>query len=120
MSAFTEAIDRFVRWFFNSSPTVMAIESPDADRAHVPALVRKGVVGGAVVIAIVLLMVFYSVVAGAVDQAAKRRVLTQVDVALSSTRSGHRPLAVANVVNVDPYRAAALVPRTVSYVRRAN
>ena len=34
MSALTDRIDRFVRWFFNSSPTAMEIEPQESNRAH--------------------------------------------------------------------------------------
>ena len=34
MSALTDRIDRFVRWFFNSSPTTMAIEVDESGRAE--------------------------------------------------------------------------------------
>lgn len=85
MAALIDLVDRFVRWFFNSSPAAMAIEP----RVPVPihhALLRHGFVGGVAVAAIVVLMVFYSVVAGAVDRAAERRAATQTVASLS----GHR------------------------------
>jgi hypothetical protein len=85
MAACNDLIDRFVRWFFNSSPTAMAIEP----RVQVPVhrvLLHHGFVGGVGVAAIVVLMVFYSVVAGAVDRAAERRAATQTVASLS----GHR------------------------------
>lgn len=117
MSAFSEVIDRFVRWFFNSSPTVTEIESLDREPGRVPALVEKGVLCGAAVIALILILVFHSVVAGAVDRAAKRHVAPQVDAALSSQRTPHRPVAIANG---DAFRAPSFAPRSVSYVRRTN
>ena len=69
-------------------------------------------------IALILLMVFYSVVAGAVDRAAKRQRSTQVEAASTSGRTWHRPVAVAS--GGESARAAAFTPRTVSYVRRTN
>ena len=117
MSMFTEAIDRFVRWFFNSSPVATEIEPQNQGAGRFPAFVQKGMLGGAAVIALVLILVFYSVVAGAVDRAAKRHVATQVDAALTNNRAWHRPVVVATA---QPSRAAAFTPRNVSYVRRAN
>ena len=117
MSASSEIIDRFVRWFFNSSPMVTEIESVGPAPGRVPALVEKGVLGGAAVIALILILVFYSVVAGAVDRAAKRHVASQVDAALSSPRAPHRPVAIASG---EAFRAPSFSPRSVSYVRRTN
>jgi hypothetical protein len=85
MAAFHDPIDRFVRWFFNSSPTTMAIE-PQAQEPIHHTLLRHGFVGGVAVAAIVVLIVFYSVVAGAVDRAAEKRAATHTEASLS----GHR------------------------------
>ena len=85
MAAFKDLIDRFVRWFFNSSPTATAIEPQLQVPIH-RTLLRHGFVGGVGLAAIVVLMVFYSVVAGAVDRAAERRAATHTVASLS----GHR------------------------------
>jgi hypothetical protein len=34
MSALTDRIDRFVRWFFNSSPTATEIQPQEPNREH--------------------------------------------------------------------------------------
>ncbi len=85
MAAFKDLIDRFVRWFFNSSPTATAIEPQLQVPIH-HTLLRHGFVGGVGLAAIVVLMVFYSVVAGAVDRAAERRAAPHTEASLS----GHR------------------------------
>lgn len=41
MSPLFDRIDGFVRWFFNSSPTVMAIEPHDPGRPAAPAASRS-------------------------------------------------------------------------------
>ena len=122
MAAFADGIDRFVRWFFNSSPVSMAIESRPSGKGDPPALARSerllrhGVLAGAAMVALVLLLVFYSVVAGAVDRAAQRRTTPQVDAALSTARPAHRP-AAANIARADK---PAFAPRSVSYLRSTN
>jgi len=85
MAAFHDSIDRFVRWFFNSSPTATAIEPRPPVPLHLT-LLRHSFVGGVAVAAIVVLVLFYSVVAGAVDRAAERRATTLTEASLS----GHR------------------------------
>lgn len=85
MAAFHDSIDRFVRWFFNSSPTTIAIEPQELEPVHLTIL-RHGFVGGVALAAVVVLMVFYSVVAGAVDRAAERRAAALTVAAVS----GHR------------------------------
>jgi hypothetical protein len=84
MAAFNDLIDHFVRWFFNSSPTSMAIE-PQAQVPLRQTLLRHGFVGGVAMAAIVVLMVFYSVVVGAVDHAAERRARP-----IEASSLGHR------------------------------
>ncbi|MEO8523924.1 MAG: hypothetical protein ABI460_04300 [Caldimonas sp.] len=72
MAAFHDQTDGFVRWFFNSSPTTTAIEPQEPVPMHL-ALLRHGFVAGVAVAAIVVLMIFYSVVASSVDRAAEHR-----------------------------------------------
>lgn len=81
-------------------------------------LLRHGVLGGAVMAAVILLCVFYSVVAAAVDRAATRRIAqTTEPAAVVVRRPAPRPLAV---VDERTAMASRFGPRTVSYVRRGN
>ena len=121
MSMLADQIDVFVRWFFNVSPTTTLIE-PSLDRKETGTLerhplLRTGVVGSAVVIALILLSVFYSVVAGAVDRAAQRRTEARLEASAVAQRTSHRP---ALAVQVQPARPPAYAPRTVAFVRSVN
>ena len=121
MSMLADQIDVFVRWFFNVSPTTTLIE-PSLDRKETGTLERRpllrtGVVGSAVVIALILLSVFYSVVAGAVDRAAQRRTEARLEASAAASRTSHRP---ALAVQVQPARSPAYSPRTVAFVRSVN
>jgi hypothetical protein len=77
MGSSTDRLDRFVRWFFNSSPVdtmiVPVASAQPASPFEQPGWVRHSAFGGAVIGALILLVVFYSVVAGAVEHAAIRR-----------------------------------------------
>jgi hypothetical protein len=99
MSAMFDRLDRFVRWFFNSSPTTMLIEpspkfrpsanSPaSGDRSDLAsdlprsqgqgakpgrsAIERGGAMGGGIA-ALALLSAFYGVVSDGTDRAATRK-----------------------------------------------
>ncbi len=78
-------------------------------------LLRRGAIGTGVVAAVVLLCVFYSIVAAAVDHAAQRRSTQHSE----ATVPAYRPVvrAAAPAQNNAPYRGAAFGPRTVAYVR---
>jgi len=101
MSAFAARVDHFVRWFFNSSPTTEAIEgqAPGRGGANMSArhdrrttARRDGVLAAAGVVALVLLGVFYSVVAAAVERGASRAAATE----LSGRASAQRPAVMAH------------------------
>lgn len=71
----TGRLDRFVRWFFNSSPMGEMIEPHASERWAVPKRpfwVRRVALGGAMICALVVLAVFYSVVAAAVERASAK------------------------------------------------
>jgi hypothetical protein len=79
MKTLTAWIDRFVRWFFDTSPRGQMIggrwhvpRRSDGVSAHEEVVRRRALVLGTA-IAVALLGIFYSVVAGAVDRAAVRR-----------------------------------------------
>ena len=72
MTTLTARVDHFVRWFFNSSPNHTSIE-PRAASGFGRPVVRKSALAAGVVAALALLLVFHSVVAGAVEHAAQRR-----------------------------------------------
>lgn len=85
-------------------------------------LQRHGVVGIAALLGLVLLAVFYSVVAGAVDRAAtQRRAAVQLEAAAraaEAARHAARPVAAVQAQPQPMQRGYA--PRTVSYVRSGN
>lgn len=85
MAALNDEIDGFVRWFFNSSPTTTVIEPQESVPMYIT-LRRHGFVGGVAVAAIIVLMIFYSVVASSVDRAAEHRASALT----IATVSGHR------------------------------
>ena len=120
MSMLADQIDRFVRWFFNVSPTtdsILPVQPEPTDKLGRHPLLRNGMVGSAVVIALILLSVFYSVVAGAVDRAAQRRTEARLEASAAASRTSHRP---ALAVQVQPARPSAYAPRTVAFVRSVN
>jgi hypothetical protein len=80
------------------------------------ALLRHGVIGGAVMVALILLMVFYSVVTGAVERGAQRRA-EQLEPAAPAYQPSHRPIAVASS---RPPATASFGTRTVSYRQPSN
>lgn len=86
MTTLTACADRFVRWFFNSSPDHTTIQPRAPSGLEQPA-VRKSALAVAVVLALALLLVFHSVVAGAVERAAQRRA--EAEVIGSRTPSRH-------------------------------
>ncbi len=114
MTTLTARIDRYVCWFFNSSPDGTGIDFRSLVRrrgADVPPhgeIVRRSALVIAVAIALALLGVFYSVVAGAVDRAAVKRVQ-----AASETVALRSPARA-------PAHPAYLVARKVSFVRASN
>jgi hypothetical protein len=66
---------RFLRWFFNSSPTAeIAHRDGSIDDAPQSFLVRNGLLASGVLALLVLLVLFYSTVSGAVDRASHHRV----------------------------------------------
>lgn len=78
MATLTARIDRFVRWFLDFSPQGQVI----GNRWRVPGsaepsphqeIVRRSALAFGAAVAVALLGLFYSVVAGAVDRAAVRR-----------------------------------------------
>ena len=121
MSMLADQIDRFVRWFFNVSPTTESIlpslQPEPTDKLERHPLLRNGMVGSAVVIALFLLSVFYSVVAGAVDRAAQQRMSARLEASAVALRTSHRPVLA---VQAQPARPSAYAPRTVAFVRPAN
>lgn len=78
MTTFTQRLDRFVRWFFNSSPTSNEIvptvspQRPGLTTVDRPVWLSRSAFGGAALGALILLAVFYSVVVGAVERGASR------------------------------------------------
>ena len=85
-------------------------------------LVRHAVLGSAALAVIILLAVFYSVVAGAVDRAAtQRRATAQLEAAArvaADARFAARPVLAVQTQQTriqQPYS-----PRTVAYVRTTN
>ena len=72
MTTLTVRVDHFVRWFLDSSPDSGSIEPRVRSGLDQP-IVRKSALAVAVVVALALLLVFHSVVAGAVERAAQRR-----------------------------------------------
>ncbi len=86
------------------------------------ALLRRGAMGTAAMVAIVLLCVFHSVVAGAVDRAAQRRATPVGDAtapALLPERRATRGTA-ATKNNVSAHSSHAFGARNVAYVRSVN
>lgn len=86
-------------------------------------LVRHGIFGSAALIGIILLAVFYAVVAGAVDRAAtQRRAAAQLEAAAraaADARFAARPVLAA--VQTQQVRLQQrFAPRTVAYVRASN
>jgi hypothetical protein len=85
MTTLTARIDRSVRWFFDSSPSGEVIggrsRAPRFGAELMPhgEIVRRSVLAFAAAVALGLLGVFYSVVAGAVDRAAIKRARTPPD-----------------------------------------
>jgi hypothetical protein len=79
MKTLTTWIDRFVRWFFDSSPQGQMIGRPwraprrSAELSPHGEIVRRSALAFGAAVAVALLGVFYSVVAGAVDRAAVKR-----------------------------------------------
>jgi hypothetical protein len=101
MNTLTDRIDPFVRWFFNSSPDRTSIE-PRATSGLDQPVVRRSALAVAVVAAIALLLIFHSVVAGAVERAAHRRadaellgLQTATRHVAQSTRFATRKVSVA-------------------------
>jgi hypothetical protein len=84
------------------------------------ALLQRGGVGTALMAAIVLLCVFYSIVTGAVDRAAQRRasLVSEAEAAAQSVRRVGRSNAPPQT-NA-PLRAPAFGARNVAYVRFVN
>jgi len=85
--------------------------------------VRHGVIGSAALVALILLALFYSVVAGAVDRAAiQRNAALQLEAAAHTAAAAR--LAVPRpvlAVQTQPMRAQQrYAPRTVAYVRSVN
>lgn len=85
------------------------------------ALLQGGGVGTALLAALVLLCVFYSIVAGAVDRAAQRRASLVSEAAVPEAQSMHRVshAATPTQTNVSS-RAPAFGARNVGYVRYVN
>lgn len=83
-------------------------------------LLRRGVVGTAAMVALILLALFYSVVAGAVDRAAtQRRAAIQLEAAAraaADARFAPRPVLA---VQAPSRMAQRYAPRTVAF-RSAN
>jgi len=85
-------------------------------------LLRHGVLGSAVMVALVLLGVFYSVVAGAVDRAnTQRRAAVQLEAAAQAAAEAR--FAARSVLAVRSQTARVqprYAPRPVAYVRSVN
>ena len=85
-------------------------------------LVRHGVFGSAALIGIILLALFYSVVAGAVDRAAtERRATAQLEAAARAAADARFAARPVLAVQTQPTRVQQpYAPRTVAYVRATN
>ena len=85
------------------------------------ALLQRGGVGTALMVAFVLLCVFYSIVAGAVDRAAQRRA-SLISEAEAATAQSTRRVSRTNapVQTTASLRAPAFGTRNVAYVRSVN
>ena len=77
MSPFVDRLDRFVRWFFDSSPTTV-IEYRAAPPDPVASILRTSLLVGSALLVLLLLAVFHSVCTGAVERGAIRRAEPQV------------------------------------------
>jgi hypothetical protein len=82
---------RFLRWFFNSSPTA-EIDHGDGSRDDLRPgfLVRHGLLASGALALLVLLVLFYSTVSGAVERAARHRAGV-VDTLRSGIAADARP-----------------------------
>ncbi len=89
------------------------MNAPDARNP----LLRHGAVGSAVVVALLLLAVFYSIVHGAVDRASQRRAAARLEASAELTPPVRR---LAPAVQVQAVRPALNGPRSVSYIRSVN
>lgn len=79
-------------------------------------LLQRGALGTGLVVALVLLCVFYSIVAGAVDRAAQRRASLLGEASVSPAHAKSRAVVAAES-NRTSSRAPAFGTRTVSYLR---
>lgn len=85
------------------------------------ALLQRGGVGTALMAALVLLCLFYSIVAGAVDRAAQRRATLVSDAEAVAAQSVHRVSRTnASAQPNASLRAPAFGTRNVAYVRSVN
>ncbi|MEP7301045.1 MAG: hypothetical protein ABI699_05905 [Caldimonas sp.] len=116
MTAHTAGIDRFVRWFFNSSPDLTEIE-PCVQPSQQAWLLRHGALIGGSTVALILLLVFYSVVVSAVERATERHAAAQAEAILAQQRTWQRQRVAAER---SPQRVVQFAPRTVSYLRPVN
>ena len=82
--------------------------------------VRRGAIGTAAMAALILLAVFYSVVAGAVDRAAtQRRAAIQLEAAARAAADARFAARPVLAVPTHPRTAQRYAPRTVAF-RSAN
>ena len=82
--------------------------------------VRRGAIGTAAMAALILLAVFYSVVAGAVERAAtQRRAAIQLEAAARAAADAGFAARPALAVQAQPRMAQRYAPRTVAF-RSAN
>jgi hypothetical protein len=89
MSALAERFDRFVRWFFISSPTTL-VESRATTVADESSWLRRIAIAAGVAIAMVILVIFYAVVSAAVEHAANHRADEAERVVRSAAMSATR------------------------------
>ncbi|MEO5882197.1 MAG: hypothetical protein ABIQ06_07255 [Caldimonas sp.] len=87
---------------------------------HVP-LVRNGVLATAALVSLILLGVFYSVVAGAVNRAAtERRATIQLEAAARAAADARFAARTVLAVQSQPRMPQRYTPRAVAYVRSAR
>ena len=86
MTTLSARVDHFVRWFVDSSPDPQPRVPRPPSGLDQP-VVRKSALAVAALVALMLLLLFHSVVVGAVERAAQRRA--EADVAALHTMSRH-------------------------------
>jgi len=84
-------------------------------------VVRHAILGGAALLAVILLAVFTSVVSAAVDRgAARARAALQLEAAARAAADARFAARPVLAVQSQPRMAQRYAPRSVSYVRSTN